>query len=417
MTTWPAPDAVDVLLQRPDETEPSAVGSLRRVGAGSRTAISFTFDQAWLDDRRSFAIDPSLGLYPGEQFAPGGGLPGIFMDAAPDRWGRSLMERREAAEAAADGRRIRRLDDWDFLLGVADSVRMGGLRLRDPRTAAYLDDRPQPVPPIARLRELEAAARGLESARQDPHSEARWLDVLLAPGSSLGGARPKATFLDESGAPWIAKFPSRSDTIDVGAWEYVLHGLATKAGIEVPETRLLDLRSGHRTFAARRFDRDGSVRRHYASAMTLTGHVDGEPASYLDVAEAISDHADASAIPSELEQAYRRLVFNVLAGVRDDHLRNHGFLWGIRGWHLSPAFDLTPTPTRDRHALSLDGDSDEPDLAAVIRVAPYFRLSRLEANAVVNEVRGAVAGWRSNARAVGLGAFDMQQMEPAFVED
>lgn len=417
MTTWPAPDQVDVLLQRPGESESSRVGSLRRVGAGSRTAISFTFDQAWLDDRRSFAIDPSLGLYPGEQFTPDGGLLGILSDAAPDRWGRSLMERREAAEATAEGRKIRRLDDWDYLLGVADPVRMGGLRLRDPRTAAYLDDRRQPVPPFTRLRELEAAARALESARQDSRSEARWLDILLAPGSSLGGARPKATFLDESGAPWIAKFPSRSDTVDVGAWEYVLHGLATKAGIEVPEARLLVLGSGHRTFTARRFDREANRRRHYASAMTLTGHVDGEPASYLDIAEAISDHAGASAIAEELAQAYRRLVFNVLAGVRDDHLRNHGFLWGAAGWHLSPAFDLTPTPARDRHALSLDGDSDEPDLATVIALAPYFRLSKPDANAVVDEVRGAVAGWQAQARAIGLGAFDVQQMEPAFVED
>lgn len=416
MTPWPAPDEVEVLLQRPGESGPSTVGSLRRVGAGSRTAIAFTFDQAWLDDRRSFAIDPSFGLYPGEQFAPDGGLPGTLSDAAPDRWGRSLMERREAADATAEGRKIRRLDDWNYLLGVADQVRMGGLRLRDPRTATYLDDRRQPVPPFTRLRELEAAARALESARQDPHSEARWLDILLAPGSSLGGARPKATFLDETGAPWIAKFPSRSDTIDIGAWEYVLHGLAAAAGIKVPEARLLDLGSGHRTFAARRFDREGKLRRHYASAMTLTGHVDGAPASYLDVAEAISDHADASAIADDLAQAYRRLVFNVLAGVRDDHLRNHGFLWGATGWRLSPAFDLTPTPARDRHALSLDGNSDEPDLAAVSRVAPYFRLSKPEASAIVNGVRAAVAGWQAEARGIGLDGFDLQQMEPAFVD-
>ncbi|MGK2850012.1 MAG: type II toxin-antitoxin system HipA family toxin [Candidatus Limnocylindrales bacterium] len=416
MKSGPAPDEVEVLLQRPGESDPSIVGSLRRVGAGSRTAISFAFDQTWLDDRRSFAIDPSLGLYPGDQFAPDGGLFGILSDAAPDRWGRSLMERREAAEATDEGRKVRRLDEWDFLLGVADPVRMGGLRLRNPRTVAYLADRPLPIPPFTRLRELEAAARALESPRQDPVSEARWLKILLAPGSSLGGARPKATFLDESGAPWIAKFPSRSDTVDVGAWEYVLHGLAATSGIKVPEARLLDLGASHRTFAARRFDRVGDQRHHYASAMTLTGHVDGEPASYLDVAEAIGDHADASAIPAELAQTYRRLVFNVLAGVRDDHLRNHGFLWGAGGWRLSPAFDLTPTPGRDRHALSLDGDSDAPDLAMVIALAPYFRLSKPDANTLVNEVRRAVAEWRGAARSVGLGTYDVQQMEPAFSE-
>ncbi len=218
-------------------------------------------------------------------------MPAAFTDAAPDRWGRTLMERREAASAREDRRPTRTLDDWDFLLGVDDTTRMGALRLARPDDGSFIDDERPEVPPMARLRELEHAARELErpSAESRP-GELDWLHLLLAPGSSLGGARPKSNVLDEDGTAWIAKFPSRADRHDVGAWESVVATLAGSAGITVADHRLLDLDGEFRTFATRRFDRTPTGRRAYASAMTLVGKHDGEPASYLDIALAIADH-------------------------------------------------------------------------------------------------------------------------------
>ncbi len=326
-----------------------------------------------------------------------------------------LLERREAGAARREGRAAHRLDDWDFLVGIEDHLRMGALRLSLADDGAFLHDGPLAVPPIARLRELEFAAHQLErTSSLDTDDEASWLAILLAPGSSLGGARPKANFTAEDDSLWISKFPSRGDREDVGAWEYLLTSLAADAGIAVPNTRLLRLTLDYRTFCAQRFDRSGVDRRMYASGMTLTGKRDGEEASYLDLALAIQDHAAPNAIEEDLEQLFRRLVFNVLVANRDDHLRNHGFLRSSRGWRLSPAFDLNPMPRKPEHTLAIDEQIRTPDLELVLETAPFYRVSSSRAAAIVSEVKAAIRPWRGLARKLELPDYEIELMVAAF---
>ena len=392
---------------------PRRIGVLRRVGSGPGAIVSFAYEPDWIATGQAFTIDPAHGLYPGDQFPARGQIGGIFADASPDRWGRTLLERRESLRAGAESRRPRALGEWDFLLGVSDRLRMGGLRFV---TAAgrYLDDDDDGVPPPARLRELEQASRELEDPTHPPRTGgAERLRLLLAPGASLGGARPKASFSGEDGALWLAKFPSRGDRHDVAACEYLLNQLASRAGIDVPETRLLRLAGDHRTFAARRFDRDGVERRLYASAMTLTGKQDHDEASYLDVALAIADHGASGSIAADLEQLFRRVVFNVLTAHRDDHLRNHGFLRSREGWRLAPAFDLNPVPTLAEHQLAIDDSNRLPDLDVVLQTAPFYRLHSTAARAIASEVQDAIAGWRDVAQALELSRTETDVLEIA----
>lgn len=389
------------------------VGTLTRERGGGRSVISFAYEPEWIADGDAFPIDPSLLLYEGEQYPPT--LPGVFADAAPDRWGRTLLERREAQAARHEERGPRSLDDWDFLVGVDDRTRMGALRLASEagEQARFLADEPFPVPPLARLRELEHWARQVEAGVGGELSdEERWLEMLVAPGSSLGGSRPKANYEDQ-GELWIAKFPSREDRHDVGAWEHLVSLLAARAEIDVPETRLLALGSSYRTFCAKRFDRLGGGRRLYASAMTLTGRRDHEDASYLDIARAIAELGDPVAIEEDLRQLFRRVVFNVLTANRDDHLRNHGFLRSRGGWRLAPAFDVNPTPQKHEHVLALDGSLRTPDLDLVRETAPYYRLSAAHANEVIDEIRGVVRGWRDLAHRIGLSGDELERIGPA----
>jgi serine/threonine-protein kinase HipA len=402
-----------VHLDAPELGPPRRVGSLSRESAGSRSVISFAYDPDWLTDSAGFAIDPALPLYEGEQFPPG--LPGAFADCAPDRWGRVLLERREAASARQQQRGQRRLDDWDFLVGVNDAVRMGALRFE--REDLYLDDEPLSVPPLTRLRELEQLAREAEEDLPIADEERdRWIAMLLAPGSSLGGARPKANFRNEDDGArlWIAKFPSREDRHDVGAWEYVAWRLARAAAIEVPDARLLRLGSAYRTFCARRFDRDAEDRRLYVSAMTLTGGCDHDEASYLDIARAIVQHGDPDAIGADLRQLFRRVLFNVLIANRDDHLRNHGFLRAPAGWRLAPAFDVNPSTRLLEHSLAIDASNRSPDLDLVRETAPYYRLSAAQAGEIAEEVATVVGDWRAEARRIGLSGEAIDRLAPSF---
>ena len=409
------PSEVRVHLDAEEIGPQRLVGTLRRTGTGTRRAISFAYAPSYAAATNTFPIDPALRLYEGDQYAPDGAMPAAFTDAAPDRWGRTLMERREAASAREERRPARTLDDWDFLLGVDDTTRMGALRLARPDDGHFVDDERPDVPPMARLRELEHAARELErpSAESRP-GELDWLHLLLAPGSSLGGARPKSNVLDEDGTAWIAKFPSRADRHDLGAWKSVVATLAGSAGITVADHRLLDLDGEFRTFATRRFDRTPTGRRAYASAMTLVGKHDGEPASYLDIALTIADHVAPGAIESDLEQLFRRVAFNVLVANRDDHLRNHGFLRTTDGWRLAPAFDVNPSPGSPEHTLAIDGTVRTPDLDLAVDTAPFYRLTNARAEAIVDEIRSVVVGWRQTARSVRIAASEIDLMSAAF---
>ncbi|MDQ6879249.1 MAG: type II toxin-antitoxin system HipA family toxin [Candidatus Dormibacteraeota bacterium] len=389
------------------------VGTLRRERSGSKSVISFAYDPGWLTARDSFALDPSLPLYEGEQFKAS--LPGIFTDAAPDRWGRTLLERREALVARREKRKQRGLDDWDFLVGVNDQTRMGALRLARVSDGAFVDNEPLSVPRSTELRELEHWAAELEKGLPQTASEGeRWIAMLIAPGSSLGGARPKANFLGKERALWIAKFPSRDDRHDVGGWEYVVTGLARDAAIGVPETKLLRLGSTYRTFCARRFDRLNDARRLYASAMTLVGKQDNESASYLDVARAIVNFADPAAIVDDLQQLYRRVVFNVLTANRDDHLRNHGFLRTRKGWRLAPAFDINPSPEKLEHSLAINDTLRTPDLDIVRETAPFYRLSTSKGDALIHEVQRAASQWSLAAREARIPRDEVERLATAF---
>jgi serine/threonine-protein kinase HipA len=409
-----ARDRVVVHLDDPGLGPRREVGSLTRELGGGKGVISFAYEPEWVAAADAFAIDPSLPLYEGEQYPPA--MPGVFADAAPDRWGRTLLERREAQAARREERRPRNLDDWDFLLGVDDRTRMGALRLASVGAGGerFLADETLPVPPLARLRDLEHWAREVEEGAGGEWSdEEQWLAMLVAPGSSLGGSRPKANCLNE-GELWIAKFPSREDRHDVGAWEYLISLLAARAGIEVPEAELLSLGSPFGTFCVRRFDREAGRRRLYASAMTLTGRRDHEDASYLDIARAIAELGDPAAIETDLRQLFRRVVFNVLTANRDDHLRNHGFLRSARGWRLAPAFDVNPEPRKHEHALAFDDAQRAPDLEIVRETAQYYRLAAADADAIVDEVAAAVAGWRDLAGQAGLAGEELERIGAAF---
>lgn len=361
-----------------------------------------------MDSPESFAIDPALELAQGEKFFAPDLLPGALSDTAPDRWGRRLLERREASAARSEGRRVRALEEWEFLVGVADETRMGAIRLGLTREGPFLEGS-QGVPPMTRLRDLEFAAAEIDRSPSGTAADAA-IALLIAPGSSLGGARPKANFVGEDDRLWIAKFPSRDDRRDVGRWEFLLMQLAHDAGIAVAVSRQLTLSPAGTTFAARRFDRVGPDRRLYASAMTLARKRDGDEASYLDIAVAVTDHVAPGSIDADLAQLFRRLVFNIVVGNRDDHLRNHGFLRTPAGWRLSPAFDLNPAPDAADHALAIDDASHEPDLHSAVATADLYRVAPAVATRIVRDVVKVVAGWRARARTAGCSGEEIEAM-------
>jgi serine/threonine-protein kinase HipA len=387
------------------------VGSLTRAQSRSGDAIRFAYDGTWLNHAatpRAYALDPDLPLFRGDFHPPRGlGLHGVFLDMSPDRWGRVLMERREAIEARDEGREARILRDWDFLVGVNDATRMGALRLHDATSGRNLDVRELGAPPLARLRELEDIVARLELPDAEDRPEYRhWLRMLVLPGTSLGGARPKASFTDEDGAMWIAKFPAGDDRRDVGLLEFLVAELARRAAIELPPSRRYRFSARGHTFAVRRFDRRGATRRAYASSMTLLQRRDGEPASYLELAQAIESVGDPAFIRADLEQLYRRILFSILVGNRDDHLRNHGFLRAPGGWRLSPAFDINANPDKDIHALAIDAGDPRPDSAHLRATAAFYRLDARQSAAIETEVRDVVRDWRTLARDLGVNARD-----------
>jgi serine/threonine-protein kinase HipA len=404
-------DHVTVELDAAELSGPVDIGVLRRTRAARGSIVGFAYSDDWLARKDPFPIDPLHGLYPGDQWPRDGKIDRIFSDAATDRWGRTLLSRQEAHAARTEKRPRQTLDEWDYLLGISDVSRMGALRLRAP-DGRYVDDGDK-VPPMTRLPDLIAAAHEIESPSRDPRRQAQSLALLLAPGSSLGGARPKASFLDQDGSLWIAKFPSRTDTRDMAACEWVMNELANAAGIEVPEHRLLEVGTGHHSFLARRFDRAGDSRRLYASAMTLVSRRDREEASYLDIALAIADRGGRSAIEAELTAMFRRVVFNVLTAHRDDHLRNHGFLRTRTGWFLAPAFDLNAMPEMPEHTLAIDTADHIGDIDLVLSTAEFYRLSSAQAEAVVDEVRAALVGWERTAKSGKLGPYEMDTIAEA----
>ncbi len=383
--------------------------------------FSFEYAETWVNSQNPILfLDPHLGFYKGKQYLPEEKNNfGIFLDSSPDRWGRLLMRRREAWQAKVEGRDERTLFESDFLLGVYDGHRMGGLRFKLIEDGPFMNDhKKMATPPWTSLRELEHASLQLErdDAMNDPEY-AQWLNVLLDPGSSLGGARPKASVMDENSHLWIAKFPSSRDEKNTGAWEMVLHELAQACGIHVAEARLQKFSGKHHTFLSKRFDRTTDQKRiHFASAMTLLGlqdgadHIDG--IGYLDLAGFIMQHSPAA--KEDLEQLWRRMVFNILVSNTDDHLRNHGFLLTGEGWRLSPAYDMNPNEMGHGLTLNISENSNDLDVLLAIETAHLYHLKKETAERILKDMQQKISNWRAVAKGLGISNSEIELTKRAF---
>ena len=401
------------------EAPPARMGSLRRQKGRTGDIFSYEYDPSWLHQPEAFTLDPDLALAGGQQYPVSGRANfGIFLDSAPDRWGRVLMQRRENLRARREKRRPRSLSEWDFLLSVHDETRLGALRFQDPHSGQFLDtDHDLAAPPITSLRDLQEASLNFEARtddEEDPGYE-HWLTQLFAPGSSLGGARPKASVRDDHGTLCLAKFPSRQDRRDVGAWELVAHRLAVKAGIAVSEARALRVPgSDYTTFLAKRFDRTPHGRRlAFVSAMTLTQRNDGDTgASYLELVDLLQTHGTRTR--EDCAELFRRVVFSILIHNTDDHLRNHGFFIGGHGITLSPAYDINPTNDRNELTLAINEVDTTCDVAIALEAHSEYGLSKSEAGEIIAKATKAVTSWRREATRAGISKGEQELMALAF---
>lgn len=384
----------------------------RNVVRGAET-ILFEYAPEWLSNPDRFALEPALALTRGT-FPPRNGhsIFGSLGDSAPDTWGRRLMQRSERRQAEREGRAVRTLLESDYLLGVSDETRLGALRFRwVGETAFQAPPRNGRVPPLIKLGDLLQASDRI--MRDDETDED--LQLIFAPGSSLGGARPKASIIDQHGHLSIAKFPKDGDDYSVETWEEIALRLAEKAGIVTPHHELVNV-AGRAVLLSRRFDREGAHRIPFLSAMAMTEYQDGETGSYPEIVDVLTSHG-ASA-KADAHQLYRRVVFNVLISNVDDHLRNHGFLLrGRHGWSLSPVYDLNPVPADVKaRVLSTRIDLDEAtcSLDLLLSSAGFYALDLAAAKSIIKDVGTATATWRDVARAVGARASEVSRMASAF---
>jgi len=404
--------------------QPRRLGYLNSRRTRAHETFEFQYDPAALADPviGRVALDRKISLFEGPQYPP---APqdrfGVFSDSSPDRWGRLLMDRRLEREIRAGARPAgTRLFETDYLLGVHDLYRVGALRYKQEDRGEFLDDSiGLAAPPFAQIRALEQASRALEDDQDNVSQQGQqWLRMLIAPGGSLGGARPKASVADEQGRLYIAKFPSSRDDYDVGGWEMVVNALAVGCGLNVASAQARKFASDHHCYMVRRFDRtDEGKRLHFASAMTMTGHVDGDDAStgvsYLELAEVLIRHG--SQTNADLRELWSRIVFNILVSNTDDHLRNHGFiLVPGSGWRLSEAYDMNPVPVADGLKLNITEADNTLDLELAREVAAYYRVGLDEGDEIIEEFQGIVRQWRTLARQLGLSAREQDRMADAF---
>ena len=397
-------------------SEPKIIGILSAQQAKGKKAFSFEYDKEWLKSEQKFILDPDIQLYGGKQYPNQKENFGIFLDSMPDTWGRTLMKRREVQLARKNNEKPKTLYDIDFLLGVYDESRMGALRFKTDPNGDFLDNnKTTSTPPWSSIRELQNAASIFENDN-DNEEVNKWLTVLMAPGSSLGGARPKANILDSDKSLWIAKFPSKTDTIDKAAWEFLAYQLAINAGINMAACRIEKIIGNHHTFFTKRFDRENGKRIHFASAMTMTTNnedtIRDYQASYLDIAEFISNHG--ANVEANLHQLWRRIVFNIAISNTDDHLRNHGFILTKEGWTLSPAYDLNPSIDKDSLALNIDMDNNDLDLELAKSVGEYFRLNKQQMEIIIQEVLQVTSNWKTIAKEIGISRSEQELMNKAF---
>jgi len=411
--------SVLVYADWPELGKPELLGVLHATPTRGKEVFSFEYNEAWLQSGRAQNLDPDLQLYPGPQYLnESKNNFGIFLDSSPDRWGRVLMDRREAVLARSEDRRAKTLFETDYLMGVFDGHRMGAIRFKESEEGPFLNNNRQMAsPPWTSIRELEQASLRLEDDTADDSETIKWLNLLMAPGSSLGGARPKASVVDPKGHLWIAKFPSKNDNRDIGGWEMVVHQLALKAGLAVAESTTGTYNSKYHSFMTKRFDRiEKGKRIHFASAMTLLGFTDGTDfqsgVSYLDLVEFISK--SGANVDRDLEELWRRIVFYICVTNTDDHLRNHGFLLTKAGWVLSPAYDVNPVETGTGLSLNISEKDNALELELALEVAPYFRLSEKRSKEIIEVIKKSVAQWDVHAEKCGISRTERDRMSKAF---
>lgn len=398
---------------------PMPVGELGYESLRGSDSYAFKFDEEWLRHYGGLFLSADINNYPGQQYTqPGRDIFGCFSDALPDRWGRLLLNRREQIMATEEQRPIRKLSSFDYLIGIDDFSRMGGFRFKTEPNGEFINcDSPLRIPPLTDLRSLVAASIEIErSEASNQLPEKKWIQQLVHPGSSLGGARTKAGVRDTDGLLYVAKFPSRNDDYDVSLWEHLSHLLAKKAGVIAAETSIIPTGDKYHALLSKRFDRTTDGRRiHFASAMTLLGLTDGSNAQtgngYLDIVDFILQNCRQ--VEYNLRQLYRRVAFSIAIGNTDDHFRNHGFLLTPRGWTLSPAYDMNPT-TNEYQSLLITSSTNKSDLSLLLEASEEYMIGKGEAYKIINEVTDAVKGWSRLAATLGIAKREMALFEKTF---
>ncbi len=398
---------------------PILVGELGYESLRGSDSYSFKYDNDWLRQYGSLFLSADINNYPGQQYAqPGRDIFGCFSDALPDRWGRLLLNRREQILANEEKRPVRKLSSFDYLMGIDDFSRMGGFRFKENPNGEFINcDSHLRIPPLTDIRALVAACMEIEKSEElNQLPEKKWLQQLVHPGTSLGGARPKAGVMNGDGQLSIAKFPSRNDDYDVALWEHHSHLLAKEAGVIAAQTSVIETGERYHALLSKRFDRtvDGR-RKHFASAMTLLGLTDGSDAKtgngYLDIVDFILQNC--CDVEDNLRQLYRRVAFNIAIGNSDDHFRNHGFLLTPCGWTLSPAYDMNPT-LNDYQALLINSTTNQADLQVLLDSSEEYMIGKEEAQRIIDEVKASVKQWKPIATRLGIAKREMEVYEQVF---
>lgn len=399
--------------------KPELVGELCYEKLRGSESYAFRFDDNWLKFHAGIKLSEDINNYPGLQYTqPGNDIFGCFSDALPDRWGRTLLKRREQIQASEEKRAVRNLSSFDYLMGIDDFSRMGGFRLKRELDGDFINVSPSlKIPPLTELRQLVLASQEVEKSEEnDVLPEKKWIAQLIQPGTSLGGARPKAGVLDDSGNLCIAKFPSRKDDYDTGLWEHFSHLLARKAGIYAAQTKVLGGLGKYHTLLSKRFDRtDEGKRIHFASSMSLIGLRDGDNAQggygYLNIVDFILQ--SCCDVEKNLQELYRRVAFNIFIGNSDDHFRNHGFLLTPRGWTLSPAYDMNPT-LNEYQSLLINESSNKADIRTLLESCESYMIKKEVAKNIIRQVQAAVAGWENLAVLLQIPAREVTMFKDRF---
>ena len=392
------------------------IGELSYESIRGSDSYGFSFDKDWLKNHSNIFLSDDLNNFPGWQYTHiGKDIFGCFSDALPDRWGKTLLLRREQILAKEEKRSVKRLNSYDYLIGIDDFSRMGGFRFKENKDNDFINvSNILRIPPLNEIKDLIVASKEIEKSEDNNiMPDRKWLLQLIQPGSSLGGARPKASVIDSDKTLYIAKFPSHNDNYDVALWEHLSHLLAKKAGITVAHTKTLLINDKHHTLLSKRFDRTPDGKRvHFASAMTLLGLNDGDNASsgfgYLDIVDFIIQQCFD--VEHNLKELFRRVAFYICIGNTDDHFRNHGFILTPKGWTLSPAYDINPTNNRYQ-SLLINNKTNDSNLNILLDSCEDYLIKKDTAQLIIEEVSNALRNWKNDAFRLGIPSKEIELFE------